>query len=132
MREFYVPFEKTLKEAETKIENVEIPDEVTDVICEKCGRNMVIKTDGMAGSWPVRFPECRMQSRYSRRQGQCPLCGGKVLIKKTRTRKSYLGVRIIQVRLHVMGYAIRRDVPPMRELHGKEVFRQESHACMQQ
>jgi len=93
MREFYVPFEKTLKEAETKIENVEIPDEVTDVICEKCGRNMVIKT-GRYGRFLAcpGFPECRNAKPILEEAGvSCPLCGGKVLIKKTRTRKSYLG-----------------------------------------
>ena len=69
MKEFYEPFAKTLKEAESRIENIEIPDEVTDVICEKCGRNMVIKM-GRYGKFLAcpGFPECRTQSRYWKRQ----------------------------------------------------------------
>ena len=93
MKEFYEPFAKTLKEAETRIENVDIPDEVTDVICEKCGRNMVIKT-GRYGKFLAcpGFPECRNAKPILEEAGvNCPLCGGKVLIKKTKTRKSYLG-----------------------------------------
>lgn len=93
MKEFYEPFAKTLKEAESKIENIEIPDEVTDVICEKCGRNMVIKM-GRYGKFLAcpGFPECRNAKPILEEAGvNCPLCGGRVLIKKTKTKKSYLG-----------------------------------------
>jgi len=93
MKEFYEPFAKTLKDAETRIENIDIPDEVTDVICEKCGRNMVIKT-GRYGKFLAcpGFPECRNAKPILEEAGvNCPLCGGKVLIKKTKTKKSYLG-----------------------------------------
>jgi DNA topoisomerase-1 len=93
MKEFYEPFAKTLKEAESRIENIEIPDEVTDVICEKCGRNMVIKM-GRYGKFLAcpGFPECRNAKPILEEAGvNCPLCGGRVLIKKTKTKKSYLG-----------------------------------------
>ena len=93
MKEFYEPFAKTLKEAESKIESIDIPDEVTDVICEKCGRNMVIKT-GRYGKFLAcpGFPECRNAKPILEEAGvSCPLCGGRVLIKKTKTKKSYLG-----------------------------------------
>ena len=60
MQSFYSPFAKVLKDAEEKIGNIEVPDEVTDEICEKCGRNMVIKMSryGKFLACPG-FPECR-------------------------------------------------------------------------
>ena len=113
MKEFYEPFAKTLKEAESRIENIEIPDEVTDVICEKCGRNMVIKM-GRYGKFLAcpGFPECRNAKPILEEAGvNCPLCGGRVLIKKTKTKKSYLGCENYRMQFHVMGYALWRDVP---------------------
>lgn len=93
MREFYGPFSETLKKAESSIENVEIPDEETDIVCEKCGRNMVIKM-GRYGRFLAcpGFPECRNAKPILEEAGvNCPLCGGKVMIKKTRRNRKYLG-----------------------------------------
>lgn len=93
MREFYMEFVDTLKEAESQIGHIEIPDEVTDILCEKCGRNMVIKT-GRFGKFLAcpGFPECRNARPILEEAGvSCPKCGGKVLIKKTRRGKRYLG-----------------------------------------
>jgi len=93
MKDFYSQFIKTYKEAESKITQVEIPDEVTDVICEKCGRNMVIK-NGKFGKFLAcpGFPECRNTKPLVEEAGvKCPKCGGKVLIKKTKKGKKYLG-----------------------------------------
>ena len=93
MRDFYGPFAETLKEAESKIGQIEIPDEVTDIKCEKCGRNMVIKT-GRYGKFLAcpGFPECRNARPILEEAGvACPKCGGKVLFKKTRKGRRYLG-----------------------------------------
>lgn len=93
MKDFYGPFEDTLKEAESKIGHIEIHDEVTDIICEKCGRNMVIKS-GRFGKFLAcpGFPECRNARPILDEAGvNCPKCGGKVLYKKTRKGRRYLG-----------------------------------------
>lgn len=93
MKDFYGPFADTLKEAESKIGQIEIPDEVTDIKCEKCGRNMVIK-NGRFGKFLAcpGFPECRNARPILEEAGvACPKCGSKVLIKKTRKGRRYLG-----------------------------------------
>ena len=93
MKNFYPRFEEVLKEAESKIGNIEIPDEVTDEICEKCGRNMVIKM-GRNGRFLAcpGVPECRNAKPILEDAGvTCPKCGGKVYIKKTRKGRRYLG-----------------------------------------
>lgn len=93
LREFYGPFTETLKEAESKIGHINIPDEVTDIICEKCGRNMVIKI-GRFGKFLAcpGFPECRNARPILEDAGvACPKCGGKVMIRKTRKGRKYLG-----------------------------------------
>lgn len=93
LKDFYGPFASTLKEAEAKIGQIEIPDEVTDIICEKCGRNMVIK-NGRFGKFLAcpGFPECRNARPILEEAGvSCPKCGGRVLIKKTRKGRKYLG-----------------------------------------
>ncbi len=93
LKDFYGPFSETLKIAEEQIGQIEIPDEVTDILCEKCGRNMVIKI-GRYGKFLAcpGFPECRNARPILEEAGvSCPKCGGKVLIKKTRKSRRYLG-----------------------------------------
>lgn len=93
MRDFYSPFADVLKIAESSIEHVDVPDEVTDIICEKCGRNMVIK-NGRFGKFLAcpGFPECRNARPILEEAGvNCPKCGGKVLVKKTKKGRRYLG-----------------------------------------
>jgi len=93
MRSFYSQFVDVLKNAEEKIGNIEVPEEVTDEICEKCGRNMVIKV-GKKGRFLAcpGFPECRNAKPILEDAGiTCPKCGGKVYIKKTRKGRKYLG-----------------------------------------
>lgn len=93
MQGFYSPFAIVLQDAEDKIGNIEVPDEVTDEICEKCGRNMVIKMSryGKFLACPG-FPECRNARPIVEETGvNCPKCGGKVFIKKSRKGKKYLG-----------------------------------------
>ncbi len=93
LRQFYAPFSETLSQAEEKIGEVEIADEVTDIPCDKCGRNMVIKF-GRFGKFLAcpGFPECRnAKPLYEEAGVNCPLCDGKVLIKKTKKGRKYFG-----------------------------------------
>ncbi|NLD49812.1 MAG: type I DNA topoisomerase [Clostridiaceae bacterium] len=93
MQGFYSQFVDVLKEAEAQIGTIEIPDEVTEEICEKCGRNMVIKM-GRYGKFLAcpGFPECRNARPLFEDAGVlCPKCGGKVYIKKTKKGKKYYG-----------------------------------------
>jgi len=74
-----------------ELEKIKIEDEVTDQICEKCGRNMVIKI-GRYGKFLAcpGFPECRNAKPIIQELGvPCPKCGSKVLIKKTRKNRNY-------------------------------------------
>lgn len=93
IREFYTPFEKHLEKAEKELEKVKIADEVSDVICEKCGRNMVYKM-GRFGKFLAcpGFPECRNAKPIVKETGAlCPKCGGKILEKKSQRGKKYFG-----------------------------------------
>jgi len=93
LKEFYDPFAIVLSEAESQIGNIEIPDEVTEEICEKCGRNMVIK-QGRYGKFLAcpGFPECRNARPILEDAGvKCPKCNSRVLVKKTRKGKKYYG-----------------------------------------
>lgn len=93
IRKFYGPFKTSLEEAEEKIGKIEIADEVTDVICDKCGRNMVVKY-GKYGKFLAcpGFPECHNAKPFFEDAGvACPVCGGKVQIKKTKKGRKYYG-----------------------------------------
>ena len=91
LEEFYGPFNENLQNVEEKIGKVEIKDEETDVICEKCGRNMVIKM-GRYGKFMAcpGFPECRnIKSIVQKIDVKCPICGGDILVKKSKRGKKY-------------------------------------------
>ena len=93
IREFYPPFHKEVLDAEEKLKKIDIKDEVTDIICEKCGRNMVVKY-GRYGKFLAcpGFPECQNAKPFYEDAGvACPECGGKVLIKKTKKGRKYFG-----------------------------------------
>ena len=90
---FYSPFEKTLKEAEDKIGNIEIKDEVSDVVCDKCGALMVYKT-GKFGRFLAcpSFPNCRNTKAIVTNIGiKCPECSGEIIEKKSRRGKVFFG-----------------------------------------
>ena len=89
VRNFY----PDLEEAEKQLEQVKIEDEVTDVICENCGRHMVIKY-GPHGRFLAcpGFPECRNTKPYLEKIGvKCPKCGGEIVEKKTKKGRRYYG-----------------------------------------
>ncbi|MBQ5588954.1 MAG: type I DNA topoisomerase, partial [Anaerotignum sp.] len=93
IRDFYPDFKESVDNAAEKLEKIEIKDEESDVICEKCGRNMVIKY-GRYGKFLAcpGFPDCQNAKPYFEEAGvNCPECGGKVLIKKTKKGRVYYG-----------------------------------------
>ena len=93
IRSFYPIFNSELKNAQEKLSKLVIKDEVTDVICEKCGSNMVIKY-GRYGKFLAcpNFPACSNAKPLFESAGvKCPLCGGEVLIKKTKKGRKYYG-----------------------------------------
>lgn len=90
---FYPDLDEAVKNAEKQLENVEIADEVTDVICEKCGRNMVIKY-GPHGKFLgcPGFPDCRNTKPYLEKIGvACPKCGKDIVVRKTKKGRRYYG-----------------------------------------
>ncbi len=93
IRSFYPIFDSELKNAQEKLSKIVIKDEVTDVICDKCGSNMVIKY-GKYGKFLAcpNFPACsNAKPLYESAGVKCPLCGGDVLIKKTKKGRKYFG-----------------------------------------
>ena len=92
---FYKDFEKTLKKAETDMEGkrVKVPDETTDLICEKCGKPMVIKI-GRFGRFIACsvFPDCKNTKKIVQEtKGICPICGQKIVLKKSKKGRSFYG-----------------------------------------
>lgn len=90
---FYPDLEAAVEKAETELEQVKIEDEVTDVICEECGRNMVVKY-GPHGKFLAcpGFPDCRNTKPYLEKIGvPCPVCGKDVVIRKTKKGRRYYG-----------------------------------------
>ena len=93
IRNFYPDLEKAVSHAEQALEKIEIEDEVTDTICENCGRNMVIKY-GPHGKFLAcpGFPDCRNTKPYFEKIGvTCNKCGGEIVIKKTQKGRRYYG-----------------------------------------
>ncbi|SEV94557.1 type I DNA topoisomerase [[Clostridium] fimetarium] len=93
IRNFYPDLDEAVKAAEKELENVKIEDEVTEVICDLCGKNMVVKY-GPHGRFLAcpGFPECRNTKPYLEKIGvNCPKCGKEVVLKKTQKGRKYYG-----------------------------------------
>lgn len=93
LHSFYDPFAQDLKVAEEKIPHVEIPLEVSDVPCDKCGKMMVIR-EGRFGKFLAcpGFPDCRNTKPILVKVGvKCPKCGGEIIERKTKTGKIFYG-----------------------------------------
>ncbi len=91
LREFYEPFNKNLLDVQDKIEKVKLTEIESDEICEKCGRRMVIK-QGRFGKFLAcpGYPECSNIKPYNEAiDVPCPDCGGKVIIKYTKTHRPF-------------------------------------------
>lgn len=90
---FYPDIEEAVEKAQKELAKVKIEDEVTDVVCEQCGRNMVIKY-GPHGRFLAcpGFPECRNTKPYLEKVGvACPICGKDVVLRKTKKGRKYYG-----------------------------------------
>ena len=90
---FYPDLDEAVKKAEKELSEVKVADEETDVICENCGRHMVIKY-GPHGKFLAcpGFPECRNTKPYFEKTGvACPKCGKDIVVKRTRKGRTYYG-----------------------------------------
>ncbi len=90
---FYPDLDEAVQAAQKELEEVKIEDEVTEVICEECGRNMVVKY-GPHGKFLAcpGFPECRNTKPYLEKIGvQCPKCNEDLVIRKTKKGRRYYG-----------------------------------------
>ena len=91
IKEFYTPFEKVVEKVDKELEHVKLEYEESDVPCEKCGRMMVIKY-GRYGKFLAcpGYPECRNAKPIVETiDVPCPICGGAVQVRKTKTRRNY-------------------------------------------
>lgn len=94
---FYPDLDEAVKKAEKELDEVEIADEVSDEVCDVCGRNMVIKY-GPHGKFLAcpGFPECRSTKPYFEKIGvTCPKCGKEVVVRKTKKGRRYYGCEAI-------------------------------------
>ena len=90
---FYPDLDEAVKAAEKDLSKVDIPDEVSEEICEVCGRNMVIKY-GPHGKFLAcpGFPECKNTKPYLEKIGiACPKCGKEIVLRKTKKGRKYYG-----------------------------------------
>ena len=95
LSDFYSDFDKTLKKAKADMQGVKIQlkEDETDIVCEKCGRKMVVKV-GRYGKFIAcpGYPECKNIKKYVEEVGvKCPKCGGDVIVKHTKKGKSFYG-----------------------------------------
>ncbi|MCI5649421.1 MAG: type I DNA topoisomerase [Fusicatenibacter sp.] len=93
VRNFWPDLYSAVQEAEKELAEVKVEDEVTDVICENCGRNMVVKY-GPHGKFLAcpGFPECKNTKPYLEKIGvPCPKCGSEVILRKTKKGRKYYG-----------------------------------------
>lgn len=90
---FYPDLEEVVEIAESQLQKVKIEDEVTDVVCEECGRNMVVKY-GPHGKFLAcpGFPDCRNTKPYLEKIGvACPKCGKDIVMKKSKKGRRFYG-----------------------------------------
>ena len=93
VRNFYPDLVEAVDKAEKNLEKVKISDEETDIVCEQCGRHMVIKY-GPHGKFLAcpGFPECRNTKSYVEKTDyKCPKCGGDIVIMKSRKGRRFFG-----------------------------------------
>ncbi|NBJ93524.1 type I DNA topoisomerase [Parablautia muri] len=90
---FYPDLEEAVQVALRELEKVDLQDEVSDEVCEACGKQMVVKY-GAYGRFLAcpGFPECRFTKAYYEKTGvMCPKCGGDIVLKKTKKGRKYYG-----------------------------------------
>lgn len=89
---FYPPFLKNLNKAYSAEKKVKLTEEVSDVVCDKCGANMVVRT-GKYGKFLAcpNYPKCKNIKNIVESVGKCPRCGGDIVKKHTRAGKVFYG-----------------------------------------
>lgn len=93
VEEFYNPLAQMVEFAEGEMEKITIREQETDIICEKCGRNMVIK-HGKYGKFLAcpGFPECKNTKPFVEKIGAlCPMCGEEIVVRRTRKGRKFYG-----------------------------------------
>ena len=93
VRNFYPDLAAAVDVAQKELEKVKIEDEVSDIVCDLCGRNMVVKY-GPHGKFLAcpGFPDCRNTKPYFEKIGvACPICGKEVVLRKTKKGRKYFG-----------------------------------------
>lgn len=91
--EFFTPLKKSIEIAEKEIAKITIEDKVTDIPCDKCGRNMVIK-HGRFGDFLAcpGYPDCQNTKPIARELDvPCPKCGNKILEKRSKKGRKFYG-----------------------------------------
>ena len=91
LRDFYGPFEAEVKKIDKELEHVQVKEEESNVICEKCGRTMVVKY-GRYGKFLAcpGYPECKNIKPYEVKiDVPCPVCGGDVYVRKSKRGKNF-------------------------------------------
>jgi len=99
LRDFYGPFRKEVEKAENEAGRVRVEEDVSDEVCEKCGRNMVIRM-GKYGKFLAcpGFPACRnTRPLLQETKFTCPKCGGLLIVRRTRKGKVFYGCRAYPV-----------------------------------
>lgn len=95
LENFYGDFSETLEKAQKDMEGVKIQlkEDETDIVCEKCGRKMVIKI-GKYGKFIAcpGYPECKNIKKIVNETGaECPKCGGKIITRKSKKGRLFYG-----------------------------------------
>lgn len=93
LKQFFGPFQRTLETADEKIGKVQVADEVTEEICEQCGKNMVIKL-GRYGKFLAcpGFPDCRNTKPLLEPTGVgCPKCEGEMVLRRSKKGRKFYG-----------------------------------------
>lgn len=95
LSEFYGDFEETLKFAKAEMDGIKLKlkEDETDIVCDKCGRNMVVKM-GRFGKFIAcpGYPECKNVMKFVEKTGvKCPKCDGDVIVKHTKSKRIFYG-----------------------------------------
>lgn len=138
LEDFYLPFRQMLSVAEKEIEQIQVTDEVTDEVCEQCGRNMVIKM-GRYGKFLAcpGFPECRNTRPLLEPTGvACPRCRGELVLRRSKKGRKFYGCsNYPECEFVVWDRPTNRKCPHcgslmvMKDARGNKVFRCSDKDC---
>jgi len=93
VKDFYTPFEKNLENASQSMDKVKLSDEVTDEVCPKCGKPMIVK-HGRFGKFIAcsGYPECKHTASFQVKLGvKCPECGSELVQKVSKKKRIFYG-----------------------------------------